>query len=280
MSERVLVVEPEYHVRETICVHFRLAGYACDQLTRGRSQPSSTYGLIVAELGQAHRHAPEWYRRICDRAGRRIPLLVTATTAQESAAIDALDTVADAYLLKPLSLVELLARARALIRRAALAPAKPRPVAYGDISVEPERRRAIVGGRPIKLTEQEFQLLLAFVSDAGCVFDRRALLSRVWGDRVFVSARSVDTLVKRVRHRLRDSGGDPGLIRTIHGVGYSFGHDAGGAATTGTAAAISSAPSDPWRRAMRSVRGSEARLHHLHAEAIPAHTRLGGAVRT
>jgi DNA-binding response OmpR family regulator len=90
------------------------------------------------------------------------------------------------------------------------------------IDIDPARRVVRVEGRPIDLTNQEFMLLLHLAKNPGIVFSREALLSRVWSEDTFVTVRSVDTLIKRLRHKIEADSASPQFILTVWGVGYKF----------------------------------------------------------
>jgi DNA-binding response OmpR family regulator len=94
------------------------------------------------------------------------------------------------------------------------------PLAYKHIDMDPARRRVTVGGRDVELTAQEFQLLYVLLSNPGIVYSREALLRRVWKDDTFVTVRSVDTLVKRLRKKIEQSPAEPVVILTVWGAGY------------------------------------------------------------
>ena len=100
----------------------------------------------------------------------------------------------------------------------------PPPITHGDIQIDPSRRHVQVGARPVKLTEQEFQLLYVLATNAGVVFNREGLLSEIWGQNRFVTVRSVDTLVSRLRRRIEpDQEETPRYLHTVRGVGYKLG---------------------------------------------------------
>jgi DNA-binding response OmpR family regulator len=135
----------------------------------------------------------------------------------------------DAYLVCPCGPREFVARVRALLRRTRQArpgtapeqPAHvPATIRAGALQVDPLRRRARLGGHELRLTEQEFQLLYFLAGNPGRVFDRQALLDAIWGRRTFVTTRSVDALVKRLRHQLRAGGWAESMVETVRGVGY------------------------------------------------------------
>ena len=102
------------------------------------------------------------------------------------------------------------------------ADAGDRPVAVHGVEIDPARRRVRVRGQEVELTAQEFRLLHLLASHPGIVFSREALLTRVWPDQTFVTPRSVDTLVKRLRKRIEADTEAPALILTVWGAGYKF----------------------------------------------------------
>jgi DNA-binding response OmpR family regulator len=137
-----------------------------------------------------------------------------------------LDSGADDYLTKPFGVRELVARAAALMRRARtpVTPAEgdARPIAVHGVELDPSRRGVRVRGGHVDVTRQEFNLLYVLASNPGIVFTRERLLSRVWQEQSFVTGRSVDTLVKRLRKKIEVDPADPQLILTVWGDGYKF----------------------------------------------------------
>jgi two-component system, OmpR family, alkaline phosphatase synthesis response regulator PhoP len=155
-------------------------------------------------------------------------VLMLTARREESDKVLGLESGADDYLTKPFGVREFVARVRALLRR-------PRPSRMGTpvagdaktvdvkgLVVDPARRHARMDGREIELTSHEFDLLYLLASHPGIVFSRDALLKRVWGDDTFVTERSVDTLVKRLRRKIEGEADDPQLILTVWGTGYKF----------------------------------------------------------
>src|SRR5204862_1310975 len=122
---------------------------------------------------------------------------------------------------------ELVARSRALLRRPRrAAPVRDEdgrmPIRVHEVEIDPARRRVRVGGRDVELTDQEFRLLHLLASHAGIVFSREALLAKIWRGDTFVTVRSVDTLVKRLRRRVEPDQANPRFLITVWGVGYKF----------------------------------------------------------
>jgi two-component system OmpR family response regulator/two-component system alkaline phosphatase synthesis response regulator PhoP len=157
---------------------------------------------------------------------RNAPILMLTARREEADKVMGLDSGADDYLTKPFGVRELTARVRALLRRGAPRPGDDapeetsRPIAYKHIQLDPARRKAVIHARDVELTTQEFQLLYLLLSRPGIVFSREALLRRVWKGDTFVTERTVDTLVKRLRKKVEAGPGDPEVILTVWGAGY------------------------------------------------------------
>jgi DNA-binding response OmpR family regulator len=233
---RVLVVEDEPSIRELVCLHLGLEGFECVEADDGqraldlaRREP---FDLVVLDL-----MIPTLDGITVCRALRRdtpnadVPVLMLTARREESDKVLGLESGADDYLTKPFGTRELVARARALLRRprasqiaaagADRGPADRRLVVRG-LEIDPARHRVAIDGRIVELTAQEFQLLHLLASRAGIVFSREALLARIWKDEVHVTERSVDTLVKRVRRKIEADPAEPRFILTVWGVGYKF----------------------------------------------------------
>jgi DNA-binding response OmpR family regulator len=241
MATTVLVVEDEAHIRELVCLHMQLEGYTCIPVGDGRQAlqvaGEQKLDLIVLDLmipGLDGLTVCRAIRR--EGQNRDVPILILTARREEADKVLGLESGADDYLAKPFSVRELVARAHALLRRVnrasaaaaeiepavASADAAPRTVSVHGVELDPARRTACVGGRDVDLTNQEFNLLLLFAEHPGIVFSRTALLSRIWKGDTFVTERSVDTLVKRLRHKIEADPANPALVLTQWGVGYKL----------------------------------------------------------
>ena len=239
--ERVLLVEHEARLRESICAHLALDRYRCDTVTDGaaalQQAKETPFDLIVVDLAAPNVAGNQISRALRHQPmNRRAPIVIIASRNAEQAALTELEDGADDFLVKPFGPGELAARARAAIRRARASRARasiatdlsfaPPPVIYGDISIDPSRRHVQVGDRAAKLTEQEFRLLYLLVTNPGVVFSREGLLAEIWGTNRFVTVRSVDTLVSRLRRRIEPGSDDEAkpsrYVRTMRGVGYKL----------------------------------------------------------
>jgi DNA-binding response OmpR family regulator len=147
-------------------------------------------------------------------------------SGDELSGIELVERGFDAFIATPCGSREFVARVRALLRRTRLSgegtavPGADAPRRVSALDIDPLRRRVRVDGSDLRLTEQEFQLLYFLAGSPGRVFGREALLDAVWGSGTFVTTRSVDALVKRLRHQLRTAGGRDPVVETVRGVGY------------------------------------------------------------
>jgi two-component system OmpR family response regulator/two-component system alkaline phosphatase synthesis response regulator PhoP len=231
-----LIVEDDTNIRDLIVLHLGLEGHETTALGDGREAltvaSNSMFDLIILDLMLPGVDGISICRAI-RRGGpnQDAPILMLTARREESDKVLGLESGADDYLAKPFGIRELMARVRALLRRPRASqlvaadingvPAE-RPINLHGIEIDPARRRVRVRGEEVDLTAQEFRLLHVLASHPGIVFSREALLSRVWPDHTFVTLRSVDTLVKRLRRRVELQPAEPSLILTIWGSGYKF----------------------------------------------------------
>ena len=234
---RVLIVEDDEHIRGLIGLHLGLEGLETEAVADGREAldraGQAPFDLVILDLMLPGVDGLSICRAI-RRGGPNhdVPILMLTARREESDKVLGLESGADDYLAKPFGVRELVARVRALLRRprasqiaATLASAAndgERPVAVRGIEIDPARRRVRVRGEEMEFTAQEFRLLYVLATHPGIVFSREALLGRVWPDHTYVTPRSVDTLIKRLRRRVEQEPGDPKLILTVWGSGYKF----------------------------------------------------------
>lgn len=227
----VLVVEDEANIRELLVLHLRLEELEPVEAADGRTglhlARERPFDIIILDL-----MLPELDGVTVCRAIRRdspnadTPILMLTARREESDKVVGLDSGADDYLTKPFGVRELMARIRALLRRGqarrirAAEGTAGGPVRYKDIEIDPARRRVRIGTHDADLTFNEFELLYVLLASPGIVFSREALLSRVWKDQTFVTVRSVDTLVKRLRRKIEADPANPTIVLTVWGAGY------------------------------------------------------------
>jgi len=238
-SERVLVVEHDARLRESICAGLGLGRYSCETVADGvaalQQAGAKAFDLIVVDLGAPHVGRVQLCRTLRQQPlNRHVPIVILASSDAFAAALAEIENGADDFLVKPFLPGELATRARAAIHRsrasrtsehgAAVSATAAPVVTHGDIQVDPARRHVRIKDRRVKLTEQEFHLLYVLARHAGVVFSRDGLLSQIWGRNRFVTVRSVDTLVSRLRRRIEPDNGDhPRYVLTVRGVGYKLG---------------------------------------------------------
>jgi DNA-binding response OmpR family regulator len=226
----VLVVEDEANIRELICLHLGLEHLDCVQAADGheglRVARDRHFDVVILDLMLPGLDGVTVCRAIRrDSINSNVPILMLTARREESDKVLGLESGADDYLTKPFGVRELVARVRALLRRRPMVHAAAegdsgRPIKYRHIEIDPARRRVRVNGRDVELTSHEFSLLAVLLSNPGIVFSREALLSRVWKGDTFVTVRSVDTLVKRLRKKVEDDPANPSVILTVWGAGY------------------------------------------------------------
>lgn len=162
---------------------------------------------------------------ICRRArkeGKMMPILMLTARAQEVDRVMGLDLGADDYVTKPFSIPELLARVRALLRRADAGTPLPERVTFGEVRVEFEKYEARRKGDAVRLSPKEFGVLRLLVGREGEVVSRTDLLHEVWGYDHFPTTRTVDNHMASLRSKLEEDSAEPRYLLTVHGVGYKF----------------------------------------------------------
>ncbi len=158
------------------------------------------------------------------RTDRRLPILLLTARSEDVDKVMGLDLGADDYLTKPFSLSELLARVRALLRRADVDrdARLPDGIAFSDVTVDFVRYEALRHGSPVHMTAKEFALLRFLAAQFGAVIRRDTLIENVWGEEVNVTNRTVDTHVLSLRQKLEPDPANPRYLLTVHGIGYRF----------------------------------------------------------
>ncbi len=157
-----------------------------------------------------------------DPSLNRLPILMLTARGDEADRVVGLEMGADDYVTKPFSPRELVARVKALLRRAE-PPAEPaRTIAVGALEIDPSAYRVTRVGKPVTLSTLEFRLLYFLASRPNRVFTRDQLLDAVWGNERFVTPRSVDVYIRRLRERIEADPEDPVHLKTVRGVGYMF----------------------------------------------------------
>ena len=222
----VLLVEDEPAQREVLAYNLQAEGFQVTQASNGEEAlmlvAEAAPDLILLVWMMPLVSGLEVCRRLKMRPETRgIPIIMLSARSEEVDRVRGLETGADDYVIKPYSLIELMARLRAHLRRVRPAAAGV-VLEWGDISLDPETHRVLRSGSMLKLGPTEFRLLATLLEKPGRVFSREQLLDRVWGRDIYVDSRTVDVHVGRLRKSLCALGGDDPL-RTVRGAGYALG---------------------------------------------------------
>jgi DNA-binding response OmpR family regulator len=206
---RVLVVEDDPDIAQLVAHYLEKAGFSAELLANGRDAIASIAArppdVVVLDLMLPQVDGLEICRVVRGNAATAaIPIIMLTARAEESDRIVGLEIGADDYLAKPFSPNELVARVRALVRRAqrAAPAAVGRPVNYGSVEVDPERHTVTDNGADVTLTAKEFMLLEYLLQHRGRVLSRDVLLTDVWGYRYTGGTRTVDVHVRRLREKI------------------------------------------------------------------------------
>lgn len=223
---RVLLVEDEPAQRTVLAYNLEAEGFAVTQADNGEDAmvlvDEEEPDIIILDWMMPKVSGIEVCRRLKMRPETRgIPIIMLSARAEEVDRIRGLETGADDYVVKPYSVLELMARARAQLRRVRPSTAGV-VLEHEDIRLDPESHRVYRGEKVLKLGPTEFKLLVTLMERPGRVFSREQLLDLVWGRDIYVDTRTVDVHVGRLRKSLmQHGGGDP--VRTVRGAGYALG---------------------------------------------------------
>ncbi|WP_132980162.1 response regulator transcription factor [Pigmentiphaga sp. D-2] len=227
--KRVLIVEDDAHIAELLRMHLRDEGYAVEHAADGeqgmRMLEGGTWDALVLDLMLPGVDGLE----ICRRAramARYTPIIITSARSSEVHRIVGLELGADDYLAKPFSMLELVARVKALLRRvdalARHARIEAGLLSLHGVDLDPLARTARLNGRAIDLTPREFDLLAFFVRHPDKVYSRMDLLDEVWGYQHDGYEHTVNTHINRLRTKIEDDPSEPRRILTVWGRGYKF----------------------------------------------------------
>jgi two-component system response regulator MprA len=220
---RILVVDDERAVRESLRRALELEGYEVNLAGDGseaisRLDAGDQPDAVVLDVLMPGVDGLEVCRHV-RRAGSTLPVLMLTARDAVGDRVAGLDAGADDYVVKPFALEELLARVRAMLRRAS--PGPDELLRFADLELSPSRREATRGGEPVELTRTEFNLLELFLRNPRQVLTRSVIFERVWGYDFGFASNSLDVYIGYLR-RKTEAGGKPRLIQTVRGVGYAL----------------------------------------------------------
>jgi two-component system, OmpR family, response regulator MprA len=224
MSSHLVIAEDDRAVRESVTRALELEGYRVTAVADGaaalEAAAADDVDLLVLDLGMPHVDGLTVCRRLRS-AGARLPILVLTARTEVTDRVSGLDAGADDYLPKPFSLDELLARLRALLRRSSYAEDQPREVRAEDLVIDEAARRAWRGDRELELTKTEFDLVALLVENAGVVLAHGTIYDRIWGYDFGPDSKALAVYIGYLRRKTEEAG-EPRLIQTVRGVGYTL----------------------------------------------------------
>jgi two-component system response regulator MtrA len=223
MDERILVVEDDPSIREVAKLGLTKAGFHVTTAADGREGlihfRQSPFDLVILDVMLPELDGYEVCRQI--RAESRVPVVILSAKTDTVDVVVGLELGADDYVKKPFEMAELVARARAAVRRSTAVDEEP-VLVRGDLEIDPGAFMVRRRGEEVSLTATEFKLLLELARRPGQVFTRELLLQRVWNYDYLGDSRLVDVAVQRLRAKVEDDPKEPQAIKTVRGVGYRF----------------------------------------------------------
>ena len=225
----VLIVEDEDNLLAPLTYNLEREGYRVVTATDGGEglelAREESPSLVILDIMLPTMDGIQVCRVLRSESG--VPILMLTAKGEELDKVLGLEMGADDYITKPFSMRELIARVKAMLRRAELSPASTNGreggvITSGDLSIDVEARKASLGGVPVKLKPKEFDLLALFAGHPGKAFTRDDILDRIWGGKENIDRRTVDVHVRWIRQKLGEGDGAPRRIITIRGHGYRF----------------------------------------------------------
>ena len=221
VDERLLLVEDDASIREIVSIGLKAAGFRVVTAMDGRqglaSARSGGFDAVILDVMLPSVDGFEVCREI--RKFSRVPIVMLTARTDLIDVVVGLESGADDYVKKPFELPELIARLRAVLRRA-VAPAEDTLIAVGRLEIDPAGFTVRRDGIEVSLTATEFRLLVELARRPGQVFTRELLLQRVWDYEYLGESHLVDVAIQRLRAKVEDDPSHPTLIKTVRGVGY------------------------------------------------------------
>jgi two-component system, OmpR family, KDP operon response regulator KdpE len=218
----VLVIDDEAHIRRFVRTGFELEGFAVREAENAsaglRSAELEPPDLIILDLCLPDMHGSEVLERV--RASSNVPVIALSVEADEAEKVRMLNLGADDYVVKPCGIGELLARARANMRRALPSTGETALFRSGPLTIDIDARRVMLDGTRVRLTRKEFSLLHVLALNAGKAVSQQQLLTEVWGQEHVHKSQYLRVLVRQVRGKIEKDPGNPKMLTTESGIGY------------------------------------------------------------
>ncbi len=227
MRQRVIIIEDERDIVELVRYNFRKEGFEVESFSRGREGLEYLHrnpaDLVLLDILLPDEDGFEICKRLrADERLKSLPVIFLTAKSEEMDRILGLEIGADDYVVKPFSPRELVARVKAVLRRQERVAEKREVVEAGALRLDTRTQEATVRGRPVELSALEFKLLYFLASHPRHVFDRDRLLDEVWGRDRFVTPRTVDVHIRRLREKIEELPNRPQFLQTVRGSGYRF----------------------------------------------------------
>jgi len=222
----ILIVDDEADLVELVSYNLKKEGFIVDSAPDGETAlkkvKKGRYDLLVLDLMLPGIQGMELCRILRkDPKTSGLPIIMLTAKGEEVDKILGLEMGADDYITKPFSPRELVARVKAVLRRAEKEMMSEKLI-IGDMEIDREKYVVTIKKKPAQLSATEFKLLLFLAERKGKVFNREQLLDAVWGDEAFVEPRTVDVHIRRLRSQIEEDPANPGYIKTMRGIGYFF----------------------------------------------------------
>lgn len=221
MNKKILIVDDEPDIREIIRYNLEKEGFTTFEAANGVEAITlldKTPDLIILDIMMPGKDGYEVCRGIRE-TGNVVPIIFLTAMDREFDEVKGLEIGGDDYIIKPFSTKKLIARVRALIRRAENISSKGKVISYDGLVIDTQKYLVTVDGEETRLPRKEFELLAYFMNKPDHIFDRDELLNQVWDNDVFVVDRTIDVHINRIRSKL---GQYRDWIETVKGVGYRF----------------------------------------------------------
>ena len=228
-QKRILLVEDDPDIADLLKLHLSDEGHAVDVVDDGDEGLDRAldcrYDLIILDIMLPGTDGFDICRRLRQEKCH-VPILMVTAKTEEVDKVLGLELGADDYITKPFSIREVLARVKAIFRRVEVdqgeGPEGDAPIEFGDLVIDPEKRKVIANGESVDLTSKEYDLLLLFARNPGRAYDRQELLDEVWGYQYSGYSHTVNTHINRLRNKIEPDPSSPTYVKTVWGVGYRF----------------------------------------------------------
>ena len=221
---KILIIEDEAKLAETLAYNIREEGHsslvALDGLAGLEMARNERPDLIILDLMLPKMDGLEVCRLI--RRDFDVPIIILTAKSRELDKVVGLEMGADDYVTKPFSMVEMLARIKAALRRSSASVRTDNVLRAENLELDVAKHQVIINDNTVDLRPKEFELLRVLLANKGRVLDRSTLLQRVWGEDEYIDAGTVDVHIRRLREKIEDDPGHPSRVLTIRGLGYKY----------------------------------------------------------